>query len=173
MRIESWVGVTMVLLTMLGGAIAAESQQRRPSPLPSNICFPRYLERPFLRIYDGSPTFRAQCERIGEAGNLRITVRIDPDIPSRCRAFTIMERRRDGEIRAEVHLPPSANHAELLAHEFEHVLEQIEGLDLRRLARAKGSGVREVHPSLFESDRAHTAGLVVEAEADQWAQAAD
>ena len=86
MRIESWAGVTMVLLAMLGGVIAAESEQRHRSPLPPNVDFPRYLERPMLRIYDGSPTFRAQCDRIAETDNLRITVRINPKIPARCRA---------------------------------------------------------------------------------------
>jgi hypothetical protein len=45
MRIESWVGVTAVLLLMLGGAIAAEPQQCRLSPLPANIELPRDLAR--------------------------------------------------------------------------------------------------------------------------------
>ena len=36
------------------------------------------------------------------------------------------------EYSRRLHLPPSSDHAELLGHEFEHLLEQIEGLDLRR-----------------------------------------
>ena len=131
MRIESWVGVTAVLLLMFGGAIAAEPQQCLRSPMPSNVDIPRDLERMLERIYDRSPAFRAQCERIASAGNLRVKIRIDTSIPSRCRAFTIVQRR-GRSIFADVHLPPTSSLIELVAHEFEHLLEQIEGLDLRR-----------------------------------------
>ena len=162
MRIEGWVGVTAVILAMFGGVIAAEPQ-RCLTPLPANVNLPRDLERAITRIYDRSATFRAQCERIAEAGNVTITVRIDTAIPAHCRAFTVVQRR-NGRIRAEVHLPPNSDHSELLAHEFEHVLEQIEGLDLRTLARVKGSGVREIEYDLFETDRAQAAGRVVAVE---------
>jgi hypothetical protein len=49
----------------------------------------------------------------------------------------------------------------MLAHEFEHILEQIEGLDLLSLSRVKGSGVREVEYAVFETDRAQAAGEAV------------
>ena len=68
-------------------------------------------------------------------------------------------------IHAEVHLPPGSNLTELVAHEFEHVIEQIEGINLRKLAGKKDSGVREVEGKAFETDRAQKAGLVVAAEA--------
>src|SRR5262245_52375966 len=106
MRIESWVGM-VVLLVMFGGAIAAEPEQCRLSPLPANVELAQDLARVLRRVYDRSPSFRAQCERIARAGNLRVTVRIDTSIPSRCRAFTIV-KRQGYEIRADVHLPPSS-----------------------------------------------------------------
>jgi hypothetical protein len=90
-------------------------------------------------------------------------VRIDTAIPSHCRAFTIIHRR-GSVISADVHLPPTSSLTELVAHEFEHLLEQIEGLDLRRLARVKGSGVHEREGQVFETDRAQAAGRVVAAE---------
>ncbi len=161
MRIESWVGVTAVLLLICGGRIAAEPQQCRR--IPPNVELALDLARVLERIYDRSPAFRAQCERIAGADNLRVTVRIDTSIPSRCRAFTIIHRR-GRTLRAEVHLPPTSGLIELVAHEFEHLLEQIEGLDLRRLARVKGSGVHESDVQVFETDRAQAAGRVVAAE---------
>ncbi len=165
MRIESWVGVTAVLLLMFSGAMAADEQQRCPrSPLPSNVDMPRDLARVIRRIYDRSPAFRAQCQRIASAHNLRVRVRIDTSIPTRCRAFTIVQRQGH-DIRADVHLPPTNGLTELLGHEFEHLIEQIEGLDLKRLARVKGSGVHEAEGQVFETDRAQAAGRVVEAEA--------
>ncbi len=163
MRIESRAGVTAVLLLMVGGAMAAESQQCRRSVLPANVQLLHSIEQAIQFIHDRSPIFRAQCARIAEAENLRVTVRIDPSIPNRCRAFTIVQRRGH-QIRAEVHLPPSTDHAELLAHEFEHILEQIDGLDLRRLARVKRSGVYQLEYAVFETDRAQMAGRLVRAE---------
>jgi hypothetical protein len=47
---------------------------------------------------------------------------------------------------------------ELLGHEFEHIVEQVEGINLRVLSRQRGSGVREVERELFETDRAQQAG---------------
>jgi len=163
MRIEWWVGVAAVLLLMFGGTIAAEPQQCRRSAMPSNVELAHDLDRALGRIYDRSPAFRAQCERIASAGNLRVTVRMDTSIPSRCRAFTIIYRQGH-DIVADVRLPPSSDLVELVAHEFEHLLEQIEGLDLRRLARVKGSGVHESEGRVFETDRAQAAGRVVAAE---------
>jgi hypothetical protein len=167
MRIESWVGVTAVLLLMIGGAMAADEQQRcLPSPLPANVDMPCDLARVIRRIYDRSPAFRAQCERIASAHNLRVSVRIDASIPTRCRAFTIVQRQ-GYDIRADVHLPPTNGLTELVGHEFEHLIEQIEGLDLKRLARVKGSGVHEGEGRVFETDRAQAAGRVVAAEASR------
>ena len=163
MRIESWVGVTAVLSLLFGGVFAAEQQQCGRFQLPANVKLLHDIELAIQLIYERSPSFRAQFARVAEAGNLRVTVQIDPSIPGRCRAFTVLQRRGQW-IRAEIHLPPSSDHAELLAHEFEHVLEQIEGLDLQSLARVKDSGVYELKYAVFETDRAQEAGRVVKSE---------
>lgn len=167
MRVESWVDAVVVVLMLaitFAEPMAADQQQCHRSPLPANVDMPRDLARVMRRIYDRSPTFRSQCELIARADNLRVVVRIATSIPSRCRAFTVVQRQ-GYEIRAEVHLPPSSSLTELVGHEFEHLLEQIEGLDLRRLARVKGSGVHEGEGRLFETDRAQAAGRIVAAEA--------
>jgi hypothetical protein len=163
MRAESWVAVTAVCLIVSGVAASAEPQQCRRSMLPANVELYSDLSRPLQHIYDRSATFRSQCESIAGASNLRVRVFIKVRFPSHCRAFTIV-RRQGFQIRADVYLPPSSDHSELLAHEFEHLLEQIEGLNLRRLARVRGSGVRTVEGEWFESDRAQAAGRVVTAE---------
>ena len=164
MRIESWVGVTVVLLMMCWGVTAAEPQQCRRT-IPANIDVAHDLARVLERIYQRSATFRAQCERIAGADNLRVIIRIDTAIPARCRAYTIV-RRRGSDIVADVHLPPTNGLIELIGHEFEHLLEQIEGLDLKTLARVKGSGVRLLEGPVFETDRAQAAGRLVAAEMD-------
>ena len=112
------------------GAAAAEPlPQPHPcglSIIPANVELLTSISDALQRIYDQSPTFRAQCDRIARAKHLRVRIRIDPSIPAKCRAFTIVQRR-GFEIVAEVHLPPSGDHSELVAHEFEHVIEQVEG----------------------------------------------
>ena len=168
MRVESWVCVMAMFLVGFGAAIAAEQQCRR-SFLPANVFLLHDIEEPLQRIYERAPSFRAQCARIAAAKGLRVTVRIDPSMPSRCRAFTRL-RRSGTQIFADVHLRPSSDHAEMLAHEFEHVLEQIEGLNLHTLSRVKGSGVREVEFAVFETDRAQAAGEAVAAETGVYAR---
>lgn len=165
MRIESWVGAMGVLVALFTVLITAE-QQCLSALLPANVAVPRELEPALRRMYGRSPTFRTQCEKIARALQLQVTMRIDHSIPSRCRAFTIV-RRRGYEIRAEMHLPINADLPELVAHEFEHVIEQIEGVNLRQLARMKGAGVYEIDRDLFETDRAQAAGRLVAAEASR------
>ena len=67
MRIESWVGVTIVVVVTVGRLIAAEQQQGRLSLLPSNVAIPGDLAQTIARIHARSQTFRAQCDRIAAA----------------------------------------------------------------------------------------------------------
>jgi hypothetical protein len=164
MQIRVWAGA--VLCVMLCGVVisADPAQQCEQSVLPANIELSRDLARVLLDLYQRSPTFKAQCERLARAEHLQVIVGIDVSLPSRCRALTNIHRR-GREIRADVHLPPGSALIELVAHEFEHLLEQVEGLDLRRFARMRGSGVREVHRELFETERAIRVGRLVQDEA--------
>ena len=65
MRIESWAGVTAVLLALFGSANRPAAAAVPPHPLPPNVEFPRDLERVIGRIYDRSSGFqgavRADC----------------------------------------------------------------------------------------------------------------
>lgn len=175
MRIELCVVATVMSLALFTVVIGAEQECRSQKhndasavsqTLPANVDVPRHLEPTLRRMYGRSPTFRTQCERIARARDLQVRMRIDHSIPTRCRAFTII-RRQGYEIRAEIHLPINADLPELVAHELEHVIEQIEGLNLRKLSRIKGAGVYEIDRELFESDRAQAAGRVVAAEASR------
>jgi hypothetical protein len=129
--------------------------------LPANLELPREMVAILEQVYDRSSTFRAQCQRIADAPNLRVSIQLDAWMRSSCRAFTMI-RRRQRLIHAQVHLPPSGTmFAELISHEFEHVIEQVEGLNLRELACVKGSGVHEVERDLFETDRAKRTRKIV------------
>ena len=67
--------------------------------------------------------------------------------------------RPDGGIEAGVQVGLSGDPTLLIAHEFEHILEQLDGVDLPLMASRAGSGVHRVAGSEhFETDRAIAAG---------------
>src|SRR5262245_15892575 len=74
-----------------------------------------------------SETFRSQCERIARAPRVRVTIELVLGLDSG-RAQTAIHRYASGGIKAEVVVLFGENYRELLAHEFEHILEQVEGL---------------------------------------------
>ena len=160
--------VSVALIMLLAGAYARarteEAKKCVTGVLPANLLVPRDLVPVLERIYTRSSTFKAQCERIAGTPNLCVSVRIDITMRTFCRAYSLINRRQ-GILRADVHLPPvGIMFAELVGHEFEHVLEQVEGLNLRALARAKHSGVYEVEHELYETERAQLAGRLVSGE---------
>ena len=163
----SIVSVALILLLASAHAGAKTEEAKKCSTgqvLPANLFVPRDLIPVLERIYTRSSTFKAQCERIAGTPNLRVSVRIDITMRTFCRAYSLINRRQ-GILRADVHLPPvGIMFAELVGHEFEHVLEQVEGLNLRALARVKHSGVYEVEHELYETERAQLAGRLVSGE---------
>ena len=168
MEFRPWVMAGMATVMVIVSAVNGGAERCQRPSLPRNVELFADFGHAFQRIYQRSPTFRAQCERIGDASNLRVRVRLNAALPRSCRAFTTVERYSGGIIRAEVSLPPGSDYSELIGHEFEHLIEQIEGVNLRRLSRLRGSGVREVERELFESDRAQAAGRIVYEEVRQF-----
>ena len=73
-------------------------------------------------------------------------------------ARTIVRRHEYGAVIAEVDLYAPIDAVEIVAHEFEHLVDQIQGTDLRRLSRVRGSGVVEVRKGEFETQCAVEAG---------------
>ena len=152
----TWAGVFAWGVTL----VAEPERHCQRSKLPSNMEIAPALSRALETLYEQSPTFKAQCERLATAKSLRITIRVDHAMPSFCRAFTTFQRA-GRDLRADVRLPTGRAMPEMAAHELEHVLEQIDGLDLRKLARIRGAGVRVIEGEMFETDRAQRAGRIV------------
>ncbi len=113
-----------------------------------------------------SPTFRRQCARIAAAPHLSILIRSDPPLGTRAKALTQIQRLTGGRVEAAVQISHSRGVGELIAHEIEHILEQLDGVDLRVKSRLRGSGVRRV-PDLeaYETTRAIVTGQRVAREA--------
>jgi hypothetical protein len=112
-----------------------------------------------LEILSRSETFRRQCLRIAAVRVLRIRLGISPQLSGDYRAFTILARYDAGSLRADVTLVFAENYVELLGHEFEHVLEQIDGVNLR--ADAARGHARVLPDGAYETRRATEAGRQV------------
>ena len=115
------------------------------------------LQEDFVELTQRSPTFRRQCARIAASPVLRVTLNVGTILDPHARAQTIISRYDAGGIRADITLRFGEDYLELLAHEFEHVIEQIDRINLSDEV-AKGRAWRS--PSgAFETRRAFDAGI--------------
>jgi len=122
--------------------VAAESIPTRLSH-PSNVVVSETYRQILDVMLRSSPTFRRQCLRI--AGEPLLTVYVGiapPSWPSGVRATTRMTRQPNGRLAAHITIAPPNDIVELIAHEFEHVIEQVDGVDLAALAALPRTGVR-------------------------------
>jgi hypothetical protein len=127
--------------------------------LPSNLqVAPMYREL-VESMAERSPTFRGQLLRIATAPRLTIDLDVVPHIVG-ARAVTRMVRHADG-LAARAQVSQFDDVVELIAHELEHVIEQIDGVDLAADAGQPGSGVRATGPMTFETVRAKRIGVIV------------
>jgi hypothetical protein len=134
-----------------------------PSELPVSLLLPKGLRPVLERMWAASPTFRRQCARLSEAA-VPITVSIGlPRGITAARAFTRIERRDGSVTRAYVYLDATLARAhEDVAHEFEHVLEQVDGVDLAGLLANGVHGVRtDGLRRVLETARAAAIGRLV------------
>lgn len=129
--------------------------------LPANLL----VAMPFHSIVDTmlqrSATFRRQCARIADAPDLIVRVELTATrLPSGTRARTNIVRQRSLRV-ATVEIPALDDAVELIAHEIEHVIEQLDGVDLRSHAARTNSSVHALGPdrATFETMRARRVGL--------------
>jgi hypothetical protein len=115
-------------------------------------------------MLEKSATFRSQCRRIAEAPQLYVRVKLDTSLTGRTyRALTKICRQRSGAIVAAIGITPFGDPAEWVAHEFEHLIEQLDGVDLRDLERRR-QGAWKSGNQMFETERAIRVGRRVSRE---------
>lgn len=161
-RVRSFAGPFVLAAVVLLGAPARSSAATVcESSLPFNIDAGT-LEPLAIALLQQSQTFRQQCQRIAATVALRVRVRVVR--PMHSRGETTIRRYETGALRAEILLSFGEDYVELLAHEFEHVLEQV---DQVRLAAQVSTGEAWVTPSgAFETARALDAGSRARHECD-------
>ena len=141
------------------GAVSASGRNEAPVPHVRPVALPSNLEadpvfQPFLdKMSQSSPTFGRQVGRLAAETALQVRVLVEdqPRPPQSSNARTVFTQR-GGSLSAHVYLKPSPHAMELIAHELEHVLERLDGVDLQTQA---GSGmVWKSGDGIFETRRA-------------------
>ena len=157
------VAFAVVLTALPAAAPAAQDPPAEPTSIPQNVRVSPMLQPVFAMLLEKSATFRRQCSRIAAARHVRVTVLSAPSFQEQAppRARASIARHVYGLIQAVIEIPVSPDLPELLAHELEHVIEQVDGVDLLALAAAGVGGVFEVDPGVFETARARAAGRAV------------
>jgi hypothetical protein len=131
--------------------------------LPESIVVEEGL-RPLVRwTLEHSPRFRQQCRTLAAARQLSAQLVVNYGARAgTTRARTIFRENNAGALAATVEIHRAPDLTELLAHELEHVIEQLDGVDLEALTR-RGEARRLVDGA-YETNRAVAAGLRVAGE---------
>jgi hypothetical protein len=133
--------------------------------LPENFVVPDALRALVAQMVERSPTFRRQTRRLGNAPHVHVRVLgIRPSARGVARARTDISRTGFGGLQATVLIQRTEELPELIAHELEHVIEQMDGIDLRAQSMRAGTGVRACEDGSFETIRAERIGTMVAAE---------
>jgi hypothetical protein len=156
--------VWVIVLALLGIGAPRRDAAAQPGTaahldVPPHITLTPVLTEIVGEMLKRSPRFREQWATLGAARHVRIAVRLDFRSGT-YRARSIVSRHQYGLITATVELPAFGNHVELLAHEFEHIVEQLEGLNLRRLSTDLSAGVYNLGYA-YETERAYEVGRQV------------
>jgi hypothetical protein len=114
-------------------------------------------------MWEQSPTFRRQCQRIGSDRTLTVQVHPSPQTPT-FHATTRLVQRRGSGIVADLYLARLDRVVELLAHELEHIIERVEGIDVSQLTRRVPHLVWATANGTYETSRAIYSGQTVASE---------
>jgi hypothetical protein len=144
-------------------AIGIDRARAQPAPLdavrpPSNLTVAAVFGPTLDHMLRLSPTFRRQCWRLGAATNVIVVIRLEElqRRPSFNARTAFAHHGHDELIAVDVVLQLAANAAELIAHEIEHVIEQLDGVDLE--AQLGSGNVWKREDGAFETRRAIEVG---------------
>lgn len=136
----------------------------RAAPAPEaggRLTFTHPQTRPWLEdVARRSPWLRQQLDRLERDERLTMSVDVKPRVEGRHRALTQLESRANG-LHARVTIVVEARTVELIGHEFEHIIEHLEGVRVEQRLRRKDAGVRSSAEHQYETERALLAGRQV------------
>lgn len=134
--------------------------------LPANLKVPSMYQAYVESMVRWSPTFRRQCLRLANAPWLTVVLeRLEAHPSEMARARTRFSTDSVGRRTATMAIRSLDDQVELIAHELEHVIEQLDGVDLRARATLPATGVHSRDDNReFETIRAIRAGRAVSEE---------
>ena len=152
----------VLLLSVLAGSAPAFAQPSEicVSTIPANVQA-GVLAEDLNELLQASATFRQQCARIAAVRSARVNVTIVQPGGS-VRAETTITRFQAGALSADVRITFGQDYRELIAHEFEHIIEQLDGVSLR--AEAASGRAWLIYGNVFETRRASQVGAQVRRE---------
>lgn len=153
MRSAAAVPAMICLIIVSGVAPASDFQS---ASLPPNLISAPVFHPSLEKMLQLSPTFRRQCRRLAGAAHLRVNLALEElsRRPSHL-ARSDMQYRNGLLASVDIHLTRFDQPA-LIAHEIEHVIEQLDGIDLGVHIRAGTVWRRE--DGAFETRRATEVG---------------
>ena len=157
--------VTALTVSLACAFSSTKVQSQVPGAL-ENGPPPNLKSGPFRSVVDSmlaySAKFRQQCQRLALARELVVVLLVNTtDKRSTAHASTEMSRKNGVLTLARVIIRRPDESVELIAHEIEHVIEQLDGVALGDRADARST--HEAGPA-YESGRAREAGRFVASE---------
>ena len=128
---------------------------------PPNLRVPAGHQTAIVQMLERSPMFRRQCLRLAGAPRLAVVVRMLHPVTGGPRARTQITQVEGNRLLATVEINPLGDFMELLAHELEHIIEQLDGVDLAARSTVARSGVWSCMDGTFETSRAVRVGTLV------------
>lgn len=129
-----------------------------PRELPRNLRVPANMRPMLMRMLQTSATFRRQVATLSAKPAVRMTVNYGGIRGDRnYHALSTVRKHQFGAMLVDTTVFVPTDLVEIIAHELEHVCEQMEGVDLPSLSRLKGEGVYDLNGH-FETARAIRAG---------------
>lgn len=169
--VSTSVMLVLVVATVSRAQLSAArlSHDDLPVTTSGNIRLAQVLVPVFDQLLQASATFRQQVARITRARYARVVVRtvFGASSISRGSARANMRRFSEGALLAYVEIPTPlalAEYGRLFGHEFEHIIEQIERVNLHELVTT-GAAAR-LGDGAYETKRAREAGQTVADEAE-------
>lgn len=156
--------VRLMFVIVLAASRVHAADKGYPQAIPSGVQVSDDLRRHMEVMLQRSTTFREQCLRL-EAPGMRVVVQRDVELLDRpYRARTTIARTVGGVLVATVSISAYGDPTEWLAHEFEHLIEQLDGVRVRQLAAGRDRGVWATNGGMFETSRAIRVGRLVKDE---------
>lgn len=161
------VFLSVLMVTSILHAATAAACDEIATTIPANLKVPEALRTLLEEVMRRSPTFRHQVQELRHAPHVKMAISYgDVSNWHLLRAESTVLRYEWGALQVDTRLYTARDVIEVVAHELEHVCEQIEGLDVRALSHRRNSGVYAVAGGRhFETQRAIVIGRQVAREA--------